>query len=762
MKKPSKAKAKMKNRKSANSSVSSLISELFRTLPDKRYSVKNLIKATGALTRDEKEEVRRTVRTLLETQTIEPVADGKYRLSNANRETFEGVVDMTPSGAFYVQVEGLDQDIYVSGRNNDHVLNGDRVKVIIIRPAKGEMHPEGEVVEIVAHSDKKYVGVLELSDNYAFVNVDNRKFPHDVFIPLRDLHGAQNGQKVLVKINDWPDTMKNPVGEIVDVLGTPGDNNTEMHAILAEFDLPYTYPKEVEEAADRIPEELPAEEIATRRDFRGIATFTIDPTDAKDFDDALSMRRLPNGNIEVGVHIADVTYYVHPGDIIDTEAQNRATSVYLVDRTIPMLPERLSNGLCSLRPNEEKFCFSAVFELNEEAQVQNEWFGRTVILSDRRFTYDEAQQVIETGEGDMRDEIITLNALARKLRAERFRNGAISFEREEAKFDLDENGKPLRVYFKQMKEANQLIEEFMLLANRKVAEFVGRKRPGVQNSARTFVYRIHDKPNSDKLSQLRSFAMRFGYKMKSEATGKALAKDINKLMKNIHGKQEENLISTLAIRTMAKATYSTDNIGHYGLAFDFYTHFTSPIRRYPDMMVHRLLAHYLAGGKSEDKEYYEGQCEHSSAMEIRAADAERASIKYKMVEFMLDKVDQEFDGHISGVTEWGIYVELDDTKIEGMVSVRELTDDYYVFDEESYALRGERTGRSFTLGDGVRIKVLRADLMHKQLDFALTAIYDFETKQAIPVVAAPALDATTSKAEHHAEHSQKRNRSRKS
>ena len=380
MKKPSKAKAKMKNRKSANSSVSSLISELFRTLPDKRYSVKNLIKATGALTRDEKEEVRRTVRALLETKTIEPVADGKYRLSNANRETFEGVVDMTPSGAFYVQVEGLDQDIYVSGRNNDHVLNGDRVKVVIIRPAKGEMHPEGEVVEIVAHSDKKYVGVLELSDNYAFVNVDNRKFPHDVFIPLRDLHGAQNGQKVLVKINDWPDTMKNPVGEIVDVLGTPGDNNTEMHAILAEFDLPYTYPKEVEEAADRIPEELPAEEIAARRDFRGIATFTIDPTDAKDFDDALSMRCLPNGNIEVGVHIADVTYYVHPGDIIDTEAQNRATSVYLVDRTIPMLPERLSNGLCSLRPNEEKFCFSAVFELNEEAQVQNEWFGRTVIL----------------------------------------------------------------------------------------------------------------------------------------------------------------------------------------------------------------------------------------------------------------------------------------------------------------------------------------------------------------------------------------------
>ena len=447
----------------------------------------------------------------------------------------------------------------------------------------------------------------------------------------------------------------------------------------------------------------------------------------------MCIRDRPNGNIEVGVHIADVTYYVHPGDIIDAEAENRATSVYLVDRTIPMLPERLSNGLCSLRPNEEKFCFSAVFELNEEAEVQNEWFGRTVILSDRRFTYDEAQQVIESGQGDLSDEITALNALARKLRAARFRNGSISFEREEAKFDLDENGKPLRVYFKEMKEANQLIEEFMLLANRKVAEFVGRKRQGVQNSERTFVYRVHDKPNSDKLAQLRSFVMRFGYQMKSDAVGKALAKDINKLMTNVHGKQEENLISTLAIRTMAKATYTTTNIGHYGLAFDYYTHFTSPIRRYPDMMVHRLLAHYLAGGKSEDKEYYEGLCEHSSAMEIRAADAERASIKYKMVEFMLDKLDQEFDGHISGVTEWGIYIELDDTKIEGMVSLRDLTDDYYTFDEENYCLRGERTGRIFTLGDGVRIRVMRADLARKQLDFALTATYDFDTKKATPV-----------------------------
>ena len=505
-----------------------------------------------------------------------------------------------------------------------------------------------------------------------------------------------------------------------------------MHAILAEYDLPYSYPEEVEREADKIPDDITPEEIAARRDMRQVPTFTIDPADAKDFDDALSIRRLPNGNFEVGVHIADVTHYVKPGDITDTEGQARATSVYLVDRTVPMLPERLSNGLCSLRPHEEKLCFSAIFELNEEAEVQQEWFGRTVIYSDRRFTYQEAQEVIETGKGDMAEEILQLNSLAQKLRSERFRNGSINFEREEAKFELDEHGKPLRVYFKEIKESNQLIEEFMLLANRKVAEFVGKKRKGVQNSERTFVYRIHDKPNTDKMAQFRSFIVRFGYHMKAQSN-KAVAKEINKLMRAIHGKKEENIISTLAIRSMAKATYSTDNIGHYGLAFDYYTHFTSPIRRYPDMMVHRLLAHYLAGGKSEDKEYYERLCEHSSAMEVRAADAERASIKYKMVEFMLDKVEQEFDGHISGITEWGIYVELEETKIEGMVALRDMTDDFYLFDEENYSVRGKDHGRTFTLGDEVRIRVLRADLHRKQLDFLLVASYDFDTKKIVMV-----------------------------
>ena len=704
-----------------------LIAELFRSLPDKRYSVKSLMAAVGATTRDEKERVRGIVRDLAAEGVIEQVSEGKYRLSHSERETVEGTVDMTSSGALYVIVEGMDKDIYVNASRTSHALHGDRVRVAITRKGRTG-NPEGEVVEIVERLKKNYVGVVEMSegDAFAFVRVDSRKMATDI------LHGAKGGEKVLVKITGWPDTMRSPEGEIVDVFGEPGDNNAEMHAILAEFDLPYGYPEEVEKEAEKIPETITDEEIAARRDMRGVATFTIDPADAKDFDDALSIRRLENGNYEVGVHIADVTHYVHPGDLIDTEGQNRATSVYLVDRTIPMLPERLSNGLCSLRPHEEKLCFSAVFELDEQAQVLGEWFGRTVIYSDRRFTYQEAQEVIETGRGDFADEILKLNGLAQTLRKERFRNGSISFEREEAKFDLDENGKPLRVYFKEMKESNQLIEEFMLLANRRVAEFVGRKRKGAQNAERTFVYRVHDKPNSDKMAQFRSFVLRFGYQMKAEGN-KAVAKEINRLMKKIHGKKEENIISTLAIRSMAKATYTTDNIGHYGLAFDYYTHFTSPIRRYPDMMVHRLLAHYLAGGKSEDKEYYERLCEHCSAMEVRAADAERASIKYKMVEFMLDKLNEEFDGHISGITEWGIYVELEDTKIEGMVALRDMTDDFYLFDEENYSVKGREHGRTFTLGDEVRIRVVRADLQRKQLDFDLVASYDFDTKEATPV-----------------------------
>ncbi len=726
-----------------NADRAAVISELFRLFPTRKYSIKNLAAASGDSDREGRQTTLQIVKSMLAQGVIEEVATGKYRLATAAQETLEGVVDMLASGSAYIKMEGVEQDVFINARNAGHALDGDRVKFIITRVGKGGV-PEGEIVSIVERSKRNLVGVLELSKNFAFVRADSRKIPVDIFIPHKEDQQLEDRQKVLVHIIDWPETSKNPIGEIVDVFGEVGENNAEMHAILAEYDLPYRFEPEVEEAAEAIASDINPEEYAKRRDMREVTTFTIDPADAKDFDDALSFRQLNDGVYEVGVHIADVTHYVTPGSIVDTEAVNRATSVYLVDRTVPMLPERLSNELCSLRPDEEKLTFSAVFEIDDEANVLNTWLGRTVIRSNRRFTYAEAQEVIETGQGDFRDEILKLNELAQKMRTARFKHGAISFAREEAKFDLDENGKPLGVYFKEQKESNQLIEEFMLLANKKVAEFVGKKRGKGANAERTFVYRVHDKPNIDKLTSFKNFILRFGYYFKAEQ-GKAIAKEMNKLMGKIKGKAEENVVSTLAIRTMAKAYYSTDNIGHYGLAFDYYTHFTSPIRRYPDMMVHRLLAHYLAGGKSADKTTYEQLCEHSSEMEVRAAEAERASIKYKMVEFMLDRLGQEFDGHISGVTEWGVYVELDDTHIEGMVSLRDMTDDYYVFNEEDYAIRGEASGRTFTLGDGVRIKVLRADLARKQLDFQLVASYDFKTGKAIP------LDEGPKSHEHHAD-----------
>mgnify|MGYP000531374636 CR=1 FL=1 len=723
---------KLKNtKKSAAFDRSSLIINLFREFPNNKFSLKHLASASGGATKEGRLRTREIIAELLAQGTIEECGQEKYRLSGKERPRQEGIVQMISTGAMYIRSEEFENDVYVSQRNSLNALDGDRVEFVITRRSHaGSL--EGEITRIVERSRKQYVGTADVSDHAIFVKMDPRRMPMDVYLSKRDNPNVQHGDKVVIRITDWALGSKSPAGELVEVLGRAGENNTEMHAILAEYGLPYHFEQKVEDAAQAIPSTITKADYAARRDFRKITTFTIDPADAKDFDDALSIRKIEDGVWEVGVHIADVTHYVQPRSVIDTEAEERGTSVYLVDRTIPMLPERLSNGLCSLRPHEEKLCFSAVFELDEQAQVLGEWFGRTVIYSDRRFTYQEAQEVIETGRGDFADEILKLNGLAQTLRKERFRNGSISFEREEAKFDLDENGKPLRVYFKEMKESNQLIEEFMLLANRRVAEFVGRKRKGAQNAERTFVYRVHDKPNSDKMAQFRSFVLRFGYQMKAEGN-KAVAKEINRLMKKIHGKKEENIISTLAIRSMAKATYTTDNIGHYGLAFDYYTHFTSPIRRYPDMMVHRLLAHYLAGGKSEDKEYYERLCEHCSAMEVRAADAERASIKYKMVEFMLDKLNEEFDGHISGITEWGIYVELEDTKIEGMVALRDMTDDFYLFDEENYSVKGREHGRTFTLGDEVRIRVVRADLQRKQLDFDLVASYDFDTKEATPV-----------------------------
>ncbi len=643
------------------------------------------------------------------------------------KEIFTGVADMTSAGDVYVNVEGLEEDIFVDQRNTNRALNGDVVEVRVTkRRRNGGL--EGVVMAVLERSKRNYVGVLDVSDHAVFVKVDGRKMPVDIYVRrVEDGPQLVDGQKVVVKIVDWQEGSRSPVGEVVEVLGDVGDNDVEMNAIMAEFDLPWEFEKRVEDAAEAIGEP-DAAEIKKRRDFRGTTTFTIDPEDAKDFDDALSIKQLANGRWEIGVHIADVTHYVTPGSVVDTEAENRATSVYLVDRTVPMLPERLSNELCSLRPDEDKLCFSAVFEMDDELTIHSEWFGRTVIRSDRRFTYEEAQAIIEGGEGDFKAEILKFNDLAQRMRAIRFKKGAITFDREEFKFRLDDNGKPLGVYHKVQKESNQLIEEFMLLANRRVAEYGGRGG----GKKRTFVYRVHDQPDEEKLLKFSDFVIRFGYYFRPDRV-KDVSRQMNDLMAKIKGKSEENVISTLAIRTMAKAVYSTENIGHYGLAFPYYTHFTSPIRRYPDMMVHRLLAHYLDGGKSVDKVRYEELCDHSSDMEVRAADAERASVKYKMAEYMLDKVGQEFNGHISGITDWGIYVELEESLIEGMVSMRDVADDFYRFDENIYAAVGQSNGRKFTLGDLVRIKVKGADLGRRIIDFTLVGTIDFETGKVNPL-----------------------------
>ena len=652
---------------------------------------------------------------LLADDYITEVEKNKYKLNNHGIEMV-GTFQRKSNGKNSFVPEGGGDPIFIAERNSAHAMNNDKVKIAFF--AKRKNHDaEGEVIEILERANDVFVGILEVEKSYAFLVTENRTLANDIFIPKDKLKGGKTGDKAVVKITEWPDKAKNPIGQVIDILGRAGENTTEMHAILAEFGLPYVYPQSVEKAADKIPVDITPEEINRREDFRGVTTFTIDPKDAKDFDDALSIRKLKDGLWEVGVHIADVTHYVKEGGIIDKEAEKRATSVYLVDRTIPMLPERLCNFLCSLRPNEEKLAFSVIFDITEKGDVKSSRVVHTVIYSDRRFTYEEAQEIIETKEGEYKEEMLMLDTIAKALREKRFAAGAINFDRYEVKFEIDEKGKPVSVYFKESKDANKLVEEFMLLANRTVAEKIGRVPKG--KKAKVLPYRIHDLPDPEKLDNLNQFIARFGYKLRTSGTKTDISKSINHLLDDIQGKKEENLIETVSIHAMQKARYSTHNIGHYGLAFEYYTHFTSPIRRFPDMMVHRLVTRYMDGGRSASESKYEDLCDHSSNMEQIAANAERASIKYKQVEFMSERLGQTYDGVISGVTEWGLYVELNENKCEGMIPIRDLDDDYYEFDEKNYCLRGRHKNRIYSLGDAITVKVARANLEKKQLDFAL-------------------------------------------
>ena len=710
-----KKKEKKAGKRMKKKELATTLMDFFHTRQEEVISLKYLFAELHLTTQPLKMLCMDILADMLTDDYITEVDKNKYKLNNHGIE-MTGTFQRKSNGKNSFIPEGGGDPIFVAERNSAHAMNNDKVKIAFF--AKRKNHDaEGEVIEILERANDTFVGTLQVEKSYAFLVTENRTLANDIFIPRDKLKGGKTGDKAVVKVIEWPDKAKNPIGQVLDILGKAGDNTTEMHAILAEFGLPYVYPQAVEKAADKIPAEISEEEIAKREDFRKVTTFTIDPKDAKDFDDALSIRKLKDNLWEVGVHIADVTHYVKEGSIIDKEAEKRATSVYLVDRTIPMLPERLCNFLCSLRPHEEKLAFSVIFDITEKGEVKNSRIVHTIIYSDRRFTYEEAQQIIETREGDFKEEVLMMDTIAKALRERRFAAGAINFDRYEVKFEIDEKGKPVSVYFKESKDANKLVEEFMLLANRTVAEKIGRVPKG--KKAKVLPYRIHDLPDPEKLDNLSQFIARFGYKLRTSGTKTDISKSINHLLDDIQGKKEENLIETVSIRAMQKARYSTHNIGHYGLAFDYYTHFTSPIRRFPDMMVHRLVTKYLDGGRSVSESKYEDLCDHSSNMEQIAANAERASVKYKQVEFMSERLGQTYDGVISGVTEWGLYVELNENKCEGMIPMRDLDDDYYEFDEKNYCLRGRRKNKTFSLGDAITIKVARANLEKKQLDFAL-------------------------------------------